>query len=81
MNLAKVSSNGQITIPIEVRHALKIKAGDKMVFYRKDNGEFVINNTALVAIEEAQTAVANSKYTEDEILADIMEMRYGTKQS
>ena len=80
MNVARVSQNGQITIPVEIRRALKIKAGDKMIFLRKDNGEIVVNNTALMALDEAQAAVMGSNYSEDEILNDIMELRYGSKQ-
>ncbi|MDR1001272.1 MAG: AbrB/MazE/SpoVT family DNA-binding domain-containing protein [Clostridiales bacterium] len=77
MNLAKVSANGQITVPVEIRRALKLKEGDKMLFFQKENGEIVVNNTSLVAIGEAQRAVAGAKYSEDEILADIMRLRYG----
>ena len=80
MTLARVSQNGQITVPAEIRRTLKIKAGDKMVFFRKDNGEIVINNSALMAVGEAQDAVAGSDYPDDEILADIMELRYGAGQ-
>ena len=28
MNLAKISSNGQITVPVEIRRRLGLKAGD-----------------------------------------------------
>ena len=77
MNIARVSHNGQITVPVEVRKTLKIKAGDKIVFFQKDNGEIVVNNFALMALEEAQEAVMGGSYTEDEILADIMSLRYG----
>jgi AbrB family looped-hinge helix DNA binding protein len=77
MNLAKVSANGQITVPVEIRRALKLKEGDKMLFYIKGNGEIVVNNTSLVAIGEAQEAVSGSEYTEEEILADVMRLRYG----
>jgi len=80
MNLAKISDNGQITVPVEIRRALKLKSGDKILFFRKDNGEIVVNNTSLVAIQEAQNAVAGNMFTEDEILADIMEARYGDKR-
>jgi AbrB family looped-hinge helix DNA binding protein len=79
MNLARVSANGQITVPVEIRLALKLKAGDKMLFFKKENGEIVVNNTSLVSIGEAQQAVAGSNYSEEEILADIMRLRYGDK--
>ena len=77
MSMARVSQSGQITVPLEIRRTLKIKAGDKIVFLRKDNGDIVVNNSALLAIEEAQAAVAGSDYSDDEILDDIMELRYG----
>ena len=77
MNLAKVSANGQITVPVEIRRALKLKEGDKILFMKKKNGEIVVNNTSLVAIKEAQEAVAGSDYYEEEILSDIMQLRYG----
>ena len=77
MNLARVSANGQITVPVEIRRELKLKEGDKVIFFKKDNGEIVLNNTSLVAIKEAQQAVSGSVYSEEEILADIMRLRYG----
>ena len=77
MNLARVSSNGQITVPVEIRRELKIKAGDKILFFRKENGDVVVQNTNITSIQEAQAAVADSNYTEDEILDDVMASRYG----
>ena len=79
MNLARVSANGQITVPVEIRRALKLKEGDKVLFLQKENGEIVVNNTSLVAIGDAQKAVAGNSYCEDEILADVMKLRYGDK--
>lgn len=81
MNLARVSNNGQITVPVEIRRALKVKAGDKILFFKKDNGEIVVQNPNISAIEEAQTAVSDNNYPEDEILADVMELRYGAMQA
>jgi len=77
MNLARVSNNGQITVPVEIRRALGIKAGDKILFFRNDVGEIIVQNTNATAIKGAQTAVAGSNYSEDDILDDVMAARYG----
>lgn len=56
MNLAKVSANGQVTVPIEIRRALGLREGDKILFYTNDDGEIVINNASAQAIYKAQRA-------------------------
>jgi AbrB family looped-hinge helix DNA binding protein len=71
MNLAKVSTNGQITVPVEIRRLLKIKDGDKVLFYQKRNGEIVINNTSLVAIQEALAETGELDGSEAVILSEI----------
>lgn len=76
MNLAKVSANGQITVPVEIRRMMRLKEGDKILFFQKDNGDIVVYNTTLVALEEAGQAVAGNNYSEEEILADVMQLRY-----
>ena len=81
MNLARVSNNGQITVPAEIRRALKVKAGDKILFFRKDNGEIIVQNPNVSAIEEAQTVVTGCNYSEDDILSDVMNLRYGAKRT
>ena len=37
MELAKVTSRGQITLPLAIRRKLDVKEGDKVVFY-EENG-------------------------------------------
>ena len=49
MDIATVSSKGQITIPKAVREALGIEFGDKIVIQQEDNGRFYFDNAALVA--------------------------------
>ena len=46
------------------------------MFFEK-NGEIVLKNSSLLAIREAQAALANIDVSEDEILKDVMELRYG----
>ena len=57
MNIARVSANGQITVPVEIRRMLRLRKGDKVLFYKKDNGEVVVSNSSLVAFNEATEAV------------------------
>ena len=56
MNLAKISANGQITIPVEIRRLLGLKSGDKILFFQKENGEVVVSNASAQAIHRAQAA-------------------------
>jgi AbrB family looped-hinge helix DNA binding protein len=42
MTTATVTSNGQITIPDDVRRALAVKAGDRLEFVQINPGEFLL---------------------------------------
>lgn len=53
MELARVSSKGQITIPIEIRKKLNLKEGDKVLF-AEENGNIFVLNASLVALREIQ---------------------------
>lgn len=55
MEIAKVSSKGQITIPASVRKALRLKSGDKIVI-QEENGRFYFDNAALVAFQRVEQA-------------------------
>lgn len=82
MNLAKVSANGQITIPMEIRKLLGLKSGDKILFYQKPNGEVVINNASAQAIYNAQAAFKGvaeeiGVYNDEDVQELVNEVRYG----
>ena len=82
MNLAKISSNGQITVPAEIRQLLGLKAGDKILFLQKPNGEITINNASAKAIINAQKAfygVADEAgiSNENDVQDLVNEIRYG----
>ena len=82
MNLAKISSNGQITVPVEIRRLLGLKSGDKILFLQKQNGEIVVRNASAQAIHKAQVAFSGvaeemGVYNEDDIQALVNEVRYG----
>ena len=57
MELAKVTSKGQITIPIEIRKKLGVKNGDKILFM-EESGKIYIINSSMDALREAQKAFA-----------------------
>ena len=75
-----VSANGQITIPIEVRRKLNIKEGDKIIFLEKPNGEIILQNSSVIAIRQAQGKLDDIQLSEDEILQDVMDIRYSKKK-
>ena len=82
MNLAKISANGQITVPVEIRKLLGLKSGDKILFFQKPNGEIVINNASAQTIYKTQAAfkgVAETVgvYDDDDVQALVNEVRYG----
>jgi antitoxin PrlF len=53
MELAKVTSKGQITVPSQIRKKLKLRTGDKVVFTEED-GKIVFRNASLTALSEIQ---------------------------
>jgi len=55
MELAKITSKGQITIPISIRKALGLKDGDKVIFFEQ-GGKVVMENSSLIALREIQQA-------------------------
>lgn len=55
MELAKITSKGQITLPITIRRALSLVDGGKVAFIEQ-NGQFILANPAKLAFAEAQEA-------------------------
>ena len=57
MEVAKISSKGQITILISVRSKLNLKKGDKIVIF-EENGRFYFENSAALAFKRVEEAFA-----------------------
>ncbi|MGL4483815.1 MAG: AbrB/MazE/SpoVT family DNA-binding domain-containing protein [Anaerovoracaceae bacterium] len=53
MELAKITSKGQITIPIQIRNLLRLDPGDKVVFI-ENNGTVEMINESMIAFKQAQ---------------------------
>ncbi len=79
MELAKVTSKGQITIPIEIRKKLGIKEGSKVLFL-EEAGRIYLANSSMEALREAQAAFAGEAErlgleTEEDVVAMVKELR------
>jgi AbrB family looped-hinge helix DNA binding protein len=55
MDMARVSIKGQVTIPIEIRHKLGLREGDKVVFMEQGENIILLNSNR-IAWKELQTA-------------------------
>ena len=79
MELSKVSSKGQITIPIGIRKKLKLKVGDKVLFL-EDEEKIILKNSSLVALKEIQESMRDeigksSLYSEDDVKKVVKDAR------
>jgi AbrB family looped-hinge helix DNA binding protein len=75
MEVAKMSSKGQITIPVSVRNKLKLKTGDKIIIF-EENGRFYIENSAFVAFnrvaEEFEGVAEEAGFQNEQQMQDYM---------
>lgn len=53
MELAKITTKGQITIPVEIRKKLHLKPGDKVLFI-EEGGKITVTNSSLAALTTIQ---------------------------
>ena len=79
MELAKITSKGQITLPIAIRRMLKLDDGDKVAFIEKD-GQYVLVNPTTLAFENARSAFEGESEKQglediDDVTAMIKEIR------
>lgn len=79
MELAKLTSKGQITIPLTIRNLLGLKTGDK-VYFEESRGKIYITNASQITLSNAQDqmrgeAVKVGFQTEDDVIAYIKELR------
>ena len=87
MELAKLTSKGQITIPKEIRDKLKLKTGDKVIFIYEGE-KIIFANSSLIALKKIQNSmkgkaesagIKNGKDLDDvvqEVRKEIWEKRY-----
>ena len=84
MELAKVTTKGQITIPKAIREILELKEGSKIIFIQKGN-DIVIQNSSMLALEKIQNSFSGEAErlgieTEDDVVEMIKEYRKNRKR-
>jgi AbrB family looped-hinge helix DNA binding protein len=53
VELATITTRGQLTLPIAVRRKLNVDSGSKVIFLEED-GRIVIENAGMIALKKAQ---------------------------
>lgn len=79
MELSRISSKGQVTIPIDIRKKLSLKEGDKVLFLEEE-GKIFIANASLVALKKIQVAMEGEAEkaglkTEDDVVDFVKSVR------
>ena len=79
MELAKLTSKGQITIPLAIRKQLQLEAGDK-VFFEESKGRVYITNASQITLTDVQTQMQGEAQkagfqSEADVTAYIKELR------
>lgn len=74
MELAKITSKGQITIPIAIRRLLGVKDGDKVMFVQDGNKVIMMNASveALLEVQDSFRGVADDLGIQSE--QDVVDM-------
>ena len=84
MELAKITSKGQITIPKDIREKMNLETGDKIVFY-EENDKFFLQNSNTIALTEFQKAMEGAAEeagfkSPDDVMDYIKELRKSRKK-
>ncbi len=84
MELAKVTTKGQVTIPKSIRELLDLKEGSKILFIQKGK-DIVIQNSAMIALEKIQHSFDGEAKrlgleTEEDVVEMIKEFRKNRKK-
>jgi len=84
MELAKLTSKGQITIPRDVREKLNLKTGDKVLFFEENDKYFLQNSNSIVLSDFQKSMTGAAKEAgfnnPDEVMNFIKELRKSKKK-
>ncbi|MBU4070064.1 MAG: AbrB/MazE/SpoVT family DNA-binding domain-containing protein [Nanoarchaeota archaeon] len=85
VSITKISSKGQVVIPREIRERLKVKEGNLFLVIDQDNSiclkkiEIPKIKTWQAATKPFKKAAQKSKFTKDDLLRLIQEIRLNKK--
>jgi antitoxin PrlF len=78
MEVSRISSKGQVTIPKNIRQILNLNEGDRVAFI-EENGKVVITKASLIALHELQEALSQEAIakgiTEQDLFNDLERIR------
>jgi AbrB family looped-hinge helix DNA binding protein len=78
VEVSRITSKGQVTIPKSFRELLKLNEGDRVAFLQED-GKVVIAKASLIALRELQEVVGSSAdkkgISEEDLLTDLEKVR------
>lgn len=78
MEVSRISSKGQVTIPKNIRDALKLSEGDRVAFIEED-GKVIITKASLLALRELQDALSKDAkeqgISEQDVLDELKQVR------
>ncbi|SDJ25059.1 AbrB/MazE/SpoVT family DNA-binding domain-containing protein [Natribacillus halophilus] len=78
MEVSRVTSKGQVTIPKAIREQLKLQEGDKLAFI-EENGKILLTKSSTIALRQffdSMNMEAEEKgVTEENLLNDLEEVR------
>jgi AbrB family looped-hinge helix DNA binding protein len=78
MEVSRISSKGQVTIPKTIRELLNLNEGDRVAFI-EDDGKVVITKASLIALRELQDVLSKEAQEkgiiEEELLNELEVVR------
>lgn len=78
VEVSRISSKGQVTIPKSIRQLLNLNDGDRVAFL-EDNGKVMIAKASLIALRELQDALGKEArkkgITEQDLLKELEVVR------
>lgn len=78
MEVSRISSKGQVTVPKSIRNLLNLVEGDRVAFI-EENGKVVITKASLIALYQLQNEISREAdekgITEKDLLNDLEMVR------